>query len=127
MAKSDSIRKVQSFVNDLPLEDILNSAEVLAGVLPIPYLPTIIKVLRVLVGLRPAASGIMGLSADIADRHSENYQARENFKNLFDIALSDGEITPDEKEFLRPRALAAGISDDEFELMVMNKINIINE
>ena len=118
---NNTIKEVQSFVNDLPLEDILNGAETLANVLPIPYLPQIIKVLRILVALRPTANTAMNTAIKIQDKKSGLTQKRETFNNLFEIAMSDGEITPEEMEFLRPRAVAAGFSEDEFELMIMNK------
>ena len=118
---NNTIKEVQSIVNDLPLEDILNGAETLANVLPIPYLPQIIKVLRILVALRPTANTAMNTAIKIQDKKSGLTQKRETFNNLFEIAMSDGEITPEEMEFLRPRAVAAGFSEDEFELMIMNK------
>lgn len=42
---------------------------------------------------------------------------REGFHRLFDIAISDGVITDEEKAFLQSRAQRAGIEFDELELM----------
>lgn len=55
---------------------------------------------------------------------SSNDGNRQAFDKMFEIALSDGTISDAEKDILRPYATAAGISDGEFELMIINKINV---
>lgn len=53
----------------------------------------------------------------------ENNPARQMFDTMFAMALSDGVITEEEIEILRPYAVSAGISEGEFKLMVLNKTN----
>jgi len=125
MAASDTIKSIKGIVDGLPLQDILETAEIVACVLPVPYLPAIIKALKVVVKLSPAASKSLDVAAKISKSVETNFgkedEAKNQFARLVDMACADGEITDEEKEFLRPRAIAAGISNDEFELMVINK------
>lgn len=125
MAASDTIKSIKGVVDGLPLQDILETAVIVASVLPIPYLPAIIRVLSIIVQLSPAASKSLDAAAKISKSVETNFgkedEAKNQFARLVDMACTDGEITDEEKEFLRPRAIAAGISNDEFELMVINK------
>lgn len=124
MVANDKIKAIKGIVEDLPLQEILEAVEIVASVHPIPQ--AIIKVLKVVVILSPAVSK----SLDAADRISKSVEtniskedeARNQFNGLMDMACSDGVITDAEKEFLRPRAIAAGISNDEFELMIINHL-----
>lgn len=126
MVASDKIITIKGIVDDLPLQEILEAAEIVVCVLPIPYLPAIIKVLKVAVKLSPAASKSLDAAAKISKSVETNIskmdETRNQFNGLMDMACSDGVITDAEKEFLRPRAIAAGISNDEFELMIINHL-----
>lgn len=124
MAKSESVRKIQSIIDSIPFTEIIETAESIAPLIPAigGILDVIIKILKVLFAIKPTASKAAGIIA----QQGENDLAakRETFNRMWTIALSDNIITPEEKDFLRPYAIEAGIPENEFELMVLNKINI---
>ncbi len=124
MAKSENVLKLQSIIDNIPLQEILNTAEAVLPFIPIagPVISVIIKILKVLLAIKPAASKTVGAIAQ--QSKNDDVSKRETFNKMWEIAMSDGEITAEEKEFLRPRAIAAGIPEEEFELMIINKVNI---
>ena len=65
----------------------------------------------------------MDYSSTAEETPVNNNSARQKFDSMFELALSDGVITEEEIEILRPFAKEAGISDGEFKLMVLNKKN----
>ena len=113
---------ISKFFKDLPLDDILSTAEAVSLVVPIPGSTIIIKTLRILMAAQPAATKIAGMvdNKSLSDADKK----RAIFDRMWKIAMEDDIITDEEKNFLRPYAKDAGISDAEFELMVMNKVNI---
>ena len=126
MEKSDTIKRVKSLVENFPLKDILETAEVVATLIPAigGILVIIIKILKILLSLQLVAVGSMNAVEENAKKSA--HSKLENFNRLWTIAVSDGIITSEEKEFLRSYALAANIPNEEFELMVMNKTNPYN-
>ena len=50
--------------------------------------------------------------------------ARQKFDKMWEMALTDGEITEKEINILWRYAEAAGIDEGEFELMIENKVNL---
>lgn len=64
-----------------------------------------------------------GFEEKTTDKTAESDAARQMFDKMFAMALSDGVITEEEIEILRPYAVSAGISEGEFKLMVLNKTN----
>lgn len=128
MAKSESIRKVQSIIADAPLAEIRDTAKTINEFIPPPVnlvINIIILIIDLLSKLQPVASSAMEKAADITANLESTSQenARKVFDAMFEIAMADGVITAEEKEFLRPRAIAAGIEEDVFELMIINKTN----
>lgn len=128
MAKSESIRKVQAIIADAPLAEIRDTAKTINEFIPPPVnlvINIVILIIDLLTKLQPVATSAMGKAADITSNIESTSQenARKIFDEMFDIAMADDVITDAEKEFLRPRAIAAGIAEDEFELMIINKIN----
>ena len=128
MAKSESIRKVQAIIADAPLAEIRDTAKTINEFIPPPVnlvINIVILIIDLLTKLQPVATSAMGKAADITSNIESTSQenARKIFDDMFEIAMADGVITDAEKEFLRPRAIAAGIAEDEFELMIINKIN----
>lgn len=124
MTDNRNAKIIQSIINSMPLEEIINTAEAIAPLIPAvgSVLYAIIKILKVLLAIKPAAVRTTDI---ITQKTEEDIKAkRETFNRMWNIAITDGVITDDEKKYLRPHALAAGILDDEFELMVINKINI---
>lgn len=124
MTDSKNAKVIQSIIDSMPLEEIINTAEAIAPLIPAigSVLYVIIRILKVLLAIKPTAAKATKI---IAERSEDDLKAkRETFNRMWNIAMTDGAITEEEKEFLRPHALAAGILDDEFELMVINKINI---
>jgi len=132
MAASDRISAVNSFVAKFPLEEILETTETVASMLPSPantYIAMVGKALKVLIKLKPVANKSLDTAAAIANNTSElshNVAAlasvspeRQKFDSLLAIASSDGYISPEEKQFLHEKAVAAGIDEDEFECIIL--------
>lgn len=118
------IKKLNDFVDQFPLEDILETAEMVALVLPIPYMPTIIKTLKMMVKYKPLTQKTLGVARAITNpKEAKKEDACATFNRLWDIAMEDGIITEDEKAFLRVSAKDAGIPNDVFEKMVASKSN----
>lgn len=124
MEKNDNAKKIQSIIDNFPLQEIVDTAEAIAPFIPAigPVLYVIIRILKILLALKPAASK----TANMIAKQGENdlRSKRESFDRMWAIATTDGIITNEEKEFLRPRAIAAGISEEEFELMILKKTNL---
>ena len=108
------VKKVQDLMNNMPLEEILDIATTVVLVFPIPGLPLIIKVIKLMVKAKPVANGL--ISALSGTKRSA--EAKQTFQDLLEIALEDGVISSSEEEFLRPRAYAAGYSSEEFEEVI---------
>lgn len=56
--------------------------------------------------------------------NNSNDSARQKFDKMWNMALSDSEISDKERNILWKYAEAAGIEEGEFELMIENKINM---
>ena len=115
---------VKSWIDEFPIDNIIETAEAVAPLIPGigTVLHVIIKIAKWVKVLKPAASGVAGFVSDSIDKSTDDKRAV--FDRMWTIAMDDDVITPEEKEFLRPHAQAAGISNEEFELMVINKKNI---
>jgi len=137
MAASNSIRSIQDFVNKMPLKEITNTAEIVVKYIPTPIntaVDIIIKVLKLMQDLMPAADQALDAAAQIADNTVEMKEkiaaAKENtisperkkFNTLLNIAAADGDITPAEKEYLQVKAQEAGIDADELEMLILSKL-----
>ena len=123
MVKSDTLKRVKNLLENFPLKDILETAEVIALMIPAigNVLAIIIKILKILLSLQPTA--VKSITAVEAKMEGDERSRVETFNRLWTIAISDGCITDEEKEFLRPYATAASISNEEFDLMIINKTN----
>ena len=123
MAKSDTLKRVKNLLENFPLKDILETAEVIALMIPAigNVLAIIIKILKILLSLQPTA--VKSITAVEAKMEGDERSRVETFNRLWTIAISDGCITDEEKEFLCPYATAASISNEEFELMIITKTN----
>lgn len=126
MAASEKIQGIRQFVSSFPLQEILETAEIVAGFVPVPGLVPVIKVLKTAIKFVPVADKALDASGKIAanienTKNAEAKAAREKFDTLLDIAIADGTITDEEKEFLHAKAQDAGISDDEFEMIIISK------
>ena len=117
MASNNS--SIQSLIVGVDLQQVLDTAETLSYIMPIPFLPGIIKVIKVLICFQPLAASAAGLVSKQIDINQN--EKRAMFYRLWSIAIDDGIITEDEKKFLLPHAIAAGISKEEFELMIINQ------
>lgn len=120
-ANDNTAAKIQNMVESMPIDLIIETAETVAPLIPVAgkAIAIIIKVLRVLKAIQPAAGATANMFAKINE--NEANAPKETFNRMWDIAMIDGVITDEEKKFLLPYAVKAGISEPEFELMVMNK------
>jgi len=126
-AKGDNIRAISNFIEEFPLQEILETAETVA-----PFIPgigqvmmIIIRIIKVLIRLKPAVGKALNASAQLADDTAPKEAPaisvqRQKFDSLLAIASSDGYISPEEKQFLHEKAVAAGIDEDEFEAIILN-------
>jgi len=126
MAASEKIQGIRQFVSNFPLQDILETAEIVAGFVPVPGLVPVIKVLKTAIKFVPVADKALDTSAKIASnietaKNAGADAAREKFNSLLEIAMADGTITEEEQEFLHAKAREVGISDDEFEMIIISK------
>ena len=127
MAISKDLEKVQGLISNLPLEDILSGAEMLVNVPKVgPIIKPIIRILRMLVVAKPYASTAISSLASLtssteAVQKSNDNSTKDTFKKLLEIAVSDGIITNDEKNFLHEYALKAGFTEAQFEQIVKEK------
>ena len=112
-----SNNKIQSLIEGIDLQQVVATAETVSGFIPIPFLPQIMKVLRILICVQPAAAKAAGLISDF-NKGSGKDKNREMFDTMWQIAIEDGVITEAEKAMLLPHAKAAGISASELERMV---------
>ena len=137
----NALLKVQSTVQGLPLDGLLATAEMVAGILPVPYIDKVIKLLRILIRWRPIANGVMGMgaqavsifspsggqtlpglsapaNADMTDEALEESKETADILSMLDemveIAAEDGDITPEEEELLIDIAKEAGLNEKAF-------------
>ena len=66
MNAQNTFLKVQNIVNNIPLEGILETAELIAKDSNIPFLPLVVKLLKNLIKFRPAANALLGTGAQTA-------------------------------------------------------------
>lgn len=140
----NTLLKVQSTVENLPLDSILVTAEMVAGFLPIPYIDKVIKLLRILIKWRPVANNLLGVSSQAVgffqNPNNGNIQNNENtVKNsdemmtamdreeimamldqIIDIAAEDGDLSPEEEQCLLDVVRQAGVNEQ----MVLAKVKM---
>lgn len=126
MEKNDTLNNIQNAVKNAPLASILEAAEGVACVVGIPGLPIIIKILKMLIKLQPAANGVMDAAVQTKnvkqnEEKMSRQEAREILEEMIDIATEDGVITPDEEAFLRKKAVAAGVDPEDLMFKVYHK------
>lgn len=124
MAVSETkLKQIQGIIEEFPLAEVLEVAEVVAGFIPIPGLPNIIKVLKILCKIQPSAGKLVGAAGNAMNKGSQEQVEREkalqNLDVLVEIAVEDGEITEEEKKFLLTKARELGLNEDDF----MFKVN----
>ena len=135
MEVKNSLLKVQNAVQSMPLESILETAEMVADAINIPFLPAVIKVLKLLVKAQPVANNLLGTSikvtdsiADIKDANrsidaegdAEQAEMMDMLDQMIDIAADDGELTPEEEEYLLDIVRDLGLN----EKVVLTKVKM---
>ena len=135
MEVKNSLLKVQNAVQSMPLESILETAEMVADAINIPFLPAVIKVLKLLVKAQPVANNLLGTSikvtdsiADIKDANrsidaegdAERAEMMDMLDQMIDIAADDGELTPEEEEYLLDIVRDLGLN----EKVVLTKVKM---
>lgn len=111
------------FINKLAdssdIDTIIDIAEVVLALIPGgAILGKVIKVLAFVKKAKPLVGQTALAANNLVDRMDSS---KDDFRHLFNLALDDGKLSKEEKDWLRPRALKAGYSEDEFEFMVMKK------
>lgn len=135
----NTLTKIDEILNDAPLEEIFETAEIIASAFPIPGLPIIVKILGYCVKLRPAASAGLKLANNIAANSGEGASQNEDspqneiaekneiLEQMIDIACEDGVIDDEEEKFLRAQAVEAGLNPDNFMFTVRAKLRDKNK
>lgn len=126
MEVKNSLLKVQNAVQSMPLESILETAEMVADAVNIPFLPAVIKVLELLVRAQPVADSLLGTSIKVSDSIADIKNANKNIDaedgaeraemmdildQMIDIAADDGELTPEEEECLLDMVRELGLNE----------------
>ena len=94
MAKSETLQKVNALIKGVPLKEIIETAETVVSIIPIPGLKIVIKILKVLLIATPTASSVLTKSAQtVKQREDAN---KEAFDRMWSIACTDNHITEDE-------------------------------
>ena len=135
MEVKNSLLKVQNAVQSMPLESILETAEMVADAINIPFLPAVIKVLKLLVKAQPVANNLLGTSIKVTDSIADIKNANKNIDEendaeraemmdmldqMIDIAADDGELSPEEEECLLDIVRNLGLS----EKVVLTKVKM---
>lgn len=135
MEVKNSLLKVQNAVQSMPLESILETAEMVADAINIPFLPAVIKVLKLLVKAQPVANNLLGTSIKVTDSIADIKNANKNIDEendaeraemmdmldqMIDIAADDGELTPEEEECLLDMVRDLGLN----EKVVLTKVKM---
>lgn len=134
---NDVVNTVKSSLdvfNDIDLDEVLSLAEIIASFAPIPGLPLVMKMLRVISKTQKVTKAISPVAFNIYDNVSGSVAnhfgdtgsgspKKEVFAQMMDIALADGVVTADEKAFLLPRALEAGYTEAQLDMMISKGIN----
>ncbi len=120
----DGLRQILSKVN---LPDLVKTAKVVNEFVPSPakeVVNTIIVIMDMASGIVSKDGSRENVRASIANTKSNQGGAseREIFDRMLEIALSDGIVTDEEKNILRPQAQKAGLSEGEMELLILNGI-----
>lgn len=116
MSAKNVLTQLNQIVDAVPLENILEVAETVACVMPIPGLPFVIKILKWSVKLRPVTTKAIGTSVKFIEGMEDVQRTRRNemVDNMIAIACEDGIIDDDEETFLRSQAVKLGENPDEF-------------
>ena len=137
MEVKNSLLKVQNAVQSMPLEGILETAESVAPLIPAAGTPLlyVIKVLKLLIKIRPVANNLLDTSikvtdsvADIknankiidAENDAERTEMMDMLDQMIDIAADDGELSPEEEECLLDIVRNLGLS----EKVVLTKVKM---
>lgn len=125
MSTQNVLTQINQVVDDAPLEEILEIAETVLMVIPIPGLPLIVKILRWTVRLRPVTSKALGASTKLMDAVEDAQRTRQRndmIESMIAIACEDGVIDDDEETYLRCQAAKIGENPDEFMKKVRSRL-----
>ena len=137
MEVKNSLLKIQNAVQTLPLEEVLDTAESVAPLIPAAGTPLlyVIKVLKLLIKARPVANNLLGTSIKMTDSIADIKNANKNIDDendaeraemmdmldqMIDIAADDGELTPEEEECLLDMVRDLGLN----EKVVLTKVKM---
>lgn len=130
MANNIQLNKIADMAASAPLAEILDTVEMVASF--VPGIGTavggIIKVLRILTKLQPAAAKTMHGIANMQSPNKFSFipdgatPELNALRQMIDIALEDGVLTEDEEAFLINKAESAGIDKDLFLMGLRNQL-----
>lgn len=117
MNTQDTFLKVQNVVKNVPLEGILETAELIAKDSNIPFLPLVVKLLKNLIKFRPAASALLGTGAQTAalfqNAKTGNFPVKEETSDMHEEA---NEMSDEEKAAAAERAEIMTMLDQMIEI-----------
>lgn len=128
-----TILKIKDNVDKVDLNQVMQIAESVADVLPIPGIDIILKIIRILVRLKPAASSGLSAAANFMgkgqpiEREMSQDEIAERLEEMVNLALEDGVLTADEERVLMDAAAGYGLDPNEFIAVVRDRCNQENE
>lgn len=128
-----TILKIKDNVDKVDLNQVMQIAESVADVFPIPGIDYILKIMRILVRLKPAASSGLSAAANFMgkgqpiEREMSQDEIAERLEEMVNLALVDGVLTADEERVLMDAAAEYGLDPNEFIAVVRDRCNQENE
>lgn len=117
MEQNNAISKISNIVEVAPLGEILDVAEAIVECLPAEtsaVMSKVLKILKVMLHLQPAASKTLGLVGQTIDKcNAPNTDALER---MLAIAIEDGEITDAEEEMFLEKVRQVGLDEGEWRM-----------
>jgi len=128
-----TILKIKENVDKVDLNQVMQIAEGVADFLPIPGIDYVIKIMRILVRLKPAASAALSATANFmgngqpVERQMSQDEIAERLEEMVNLALEDGVLTAEEEHELMDAAAGYGLNPNEFIAVVRDRCNQENE
>lgn len=118
--------KVDDFVGNVNVENLYKTVE-FVDELPIPGIDLICKSLKLILRLiKPSLKNNNALPAPNSSDASTSDNERK-INDMIEMAMEDGVMTPEEKEFILKKAEALGLDVDMVELKIMKRSRRIKE
>lgn len=119
--ENSTLLKTQSIMQGIPLEEIKKLLIIVIPMIPggIIAVPIIIKIVDTLIQSKTVVCGVV---SKISDSKEEELRKDKNaLRIMIEMALEDGEITPDEKQLILQKANSMKIDVETIEFCLATK------